>query len=125
VFRWFGHPPIRSFAAADLHGLHAYHLVDAEGRRRAFRYHWISTMADDRTISSDEAALWPPQFLVKEMRQRLARGPVRWELALELAQAGDPTHDQLLAWPASRARIHAARTRESKPISDLLGVERE
>jgi catalase len=169
-----GHPPIRSFAAADFHGLHAYHLVDAEGRRRAFRYHWISTMADDRTISSDEAALWPPQFLIEEIQQRLARGPVRWELTLELAQAGDPTHDQLLAWPASRARIHAgtltltgahpdqdvveamvfdptnvppgiecsddpllafrsavyrashaARTRESKPISDLLGVDRE
>ena len=46
-----GHPPIRSFAAADFHGLHAYHLVDGEGRRQAFRYHWTSTMADERTVS--------------------------------------------------------------------------
>jgi catalase len=102
-----GHPPIRSFAAANFHGLHAYYLVDAEGRRRAFRYHWISTMAGDRTVTEKEAALRPPQFLVEEMRQRVARGPVRWELTFELAQDGDPTHDQLLAWPASRARIHA------------------
>jgi catalase len=101
------HPPIRSFAAADFHGLHAYHLVDAEGRRRAFRYHWMSTLAGDRTVTEQEAALWPPQFLVEEMRQRVARGPVRWELTFELAQDGDPTHDQLLAWPASRTRIHA------------------
>ena len=102
-----GHPPIRSFAAADFHGLHAYYLVDGEGRRQAFRYHWTSTMADGRTVTKEEAALWPPQFLVEEMRQRVAQGPVRWELTFELAQDGDPTHDQLLAWPASRARIHA------------------
>ena len=163
------HPPIRSFAAADFHGLHAYYLVDAEGRRQAFRYHWLSTLVGDRTVTEVQAARWPPQFLVDEMRQRVARGPVRWELTFELAQDGDPTHDQLIAWPASRPRIHAgtltlteehpdqgvvegmvfdptnvpagiecsddpllafrsavysashaARTRETKPISDLL-----
>ena len=102
-----GHPPIRSFAAADFHGLHAYYLVDAEGRRQAFRYHWIVDDGRRSHRHREEAALWPPQFLVEEMRQRVARGPVRWELAFELAQDGDPTHDQLLAWPASRPRIHA------------------
>ena len=102
-----GHPPIRSFAAADFHGLHAYYLVDAEGRRQAFRYHWIATVTDARTVTEEEAVQWPPQFLVEEMCQRVAREPVRWELVFELAQDGDPTHDQLLAWPASRPRIHA------------------
>jgi catalase len=102
-----GHPPVRSFAAADYHGLHAYHLVDGAGRRQAFRYHWMSTMRDGRTVSAREAARWPPQFLVEEMRERVARGPVRWELTFELAQDGDPTDDQLRAWPASRPRIHA------------------
>jgi catalase len=63
-----GHPPIRSFAAADFHGLHAYYLVDGEGRRQAFRYHWTATMADEHTVTRQEAALWPPQFLVEEMR---------------------------------------------------------
>ena len=117
-----GHPPIRSFAAADFHGLHAYYLVDAAGRRQAFRYHWMSTMAGERTVTEKEAALWPPQFLVEEMRQRVARGPVRWELAFELAQDGDPTHDQLLAWPASRARIHAGTLTltEEHPDQDVV-----
>jgi catalase len=117
-----GHPPIRSFAAADFHGLHAYYLVDGEGRRQAFRYHWTSTIADDRTVTAEEAALWPPQFLVEEMRQRVARGPVRWELTFELAQDGDPTHDQLLAWPPSRARVHAGTLTltEEHPDQDVI-----
>jgi len=118
-----GHPPLRSFAAADFHGLHAYHLVDAQGRRQAFRYHWMSTMVDGRTVTEKEAALWPPQFLVEEMRQRVARGPVRWELMFELAQDGDPTHDQLLAWPASRTRIHAGTLTLTEEHSDQDVVE--
>ena len=64
-------------------------------------------MADERTVTAREPALWPPQFLVEEMRQRVAREPVRWELTFELAQDGDPTDDQLRAWPASRTRLHA------------------
>jgi catalase len=101
------HPPIRSFAAADFNGLHAYHLIDADGRRRAFRYRWISTMTDERNLTDEEAALWPPQYLVEEMRQRVTRGPVSWELHFQLGQDGDPTHDQAIAWPASRPSIHA------------------
>ena len=45
------HPPVRSFAAADFHGLHAYYLVDADGRRQAFRYRWISTMTGPRNLT--------------------------------------------------------------------------
>jgi catalase len=118
-----GHPPLRSFAAADFHGLHAYYLVDAQGRRQAFRYHWMATMVDGRTVTEKEAALWPPQFLVEEMRQRVARGPVRWELMFELAQDGDPTHDQLLAWPASRTRVHAGTLTLTEEHSDQDVVE--
>jgi catalase len=101
------HPPIRSFAAADFDGLHAYYLIDANGRRQAFRYRWISTMTDERNLTDEQAALWPPQYLVEEMRQRVTRGPVSWELRFQLGEDGDPTHDQALAWPASRPSIHA------------------
>jgi hypothetical protein len=41
--------------------------------RHAFRYHWVSTMSGGRTVTAQEAALWPPQFLAEEMRQRMAR----------------------------------------------------
>jgi catalase len=98
------HPPIGSFAAADFYGLSAYYLVDGEGRRQAFRYHWKGTTTDARTVTEDERA---PQFLVEEMRQRVARGPVSWELIFQLAADGDPTHDQLRRWPKSRPTIHA------------------
>jgi len=102
-----GHPPIPSFAAADYRGLHAYYLVDAQQRRRAFRYHWASTMKGERRLTKAEAARRPSQFLIDEMRERVAREPVQWELIFTLAEPGDPTNDQLRAWPASRPKIRA------------------
>ena len=169
-----GHPPIRSFAAADFHGLHAYYLVDGAGRRQAFRYHWMSTMAEERTVSQAQAALWPPQFLVEEMRSGWREDRCGGAGARARPGWRSPPTIKLLAWPASRARIHAgtltltaghpdqdvvdgmvfdptnvptgiecsddpllafrsavygashaARTRECKPIADLVDVDRE
>ncbi len=117
------HPPVRSFAAADFHGLHAYYLVDADGRRQAFRYRWVSTMTGPRNLTDEEAALWPPQYLVEEMCQRVARGPVTWELSLQLAADGDPTHDQARAWPASRPTIHAGTLTLTAEHPDQDAVE--
>jgi catalase len=101
------HPPIRSFAAADYRGLHAYYLIDAQRRRQAFRYHWASTMRGERVLTKAEAARCPSQFLIAEMRERVAREPVQWELIFTLAEPGDRTNDQLRGWPASRRKIRA------------------
>ena len=117
-------PPIRSFAAADFHGLHAYHLVAADGGRRAFRYRWVSTMAGPRNLTREERAHTPPQYLVEEMRRRLERGPVRWRLILQLAAHGDPTHDQARAWPSSRPTIEAGALTLTAEHPDQDLVER-
>jgi catalase len=118
------HPPVRSFAAADFSGLHAYYLIDANGHRQPFRYRWISTMTGERNLTDEEAALWPPQYLVDEMRQRVTRGPVSWELHFQLGEDGDPTHDQALAWPASRPSIHAGTLTLTAEHPDQDLVER-
>jgi catalase len=69
-------------------------------RRRQFdRGRGILTRAD--------ADSRPQQYLIDEMRQRVAREPARWDLIFQLAESGSPTHDQLLAWPESRAILNA------------------
>ena len=64
-------------------------------------------MPDKGVLTPAEAARRPQQFLIDEMRQRVAREPVRWDLIFQLAEHGDPTHDQARAWPASRATLKA------------------
>jgi catalase len=120
----FTHPPVRSFAATQFNGLHAYYLVAANGARQAFRYHWVPTIQGQRYVTKSNAALWPPQYLAEEMRQRLTKGPVQWDLVFDLAEAGDPTHDQTLRWPASCPTIKAGVLTITEEHSDQDVVER-
>jgi catalase len=101
-------PTTQSFARASFNSLHAYFLVDAEGTRRAFRYHWVA-VAPPAGLTADENRFLPPQYLVGEMKQHIAREPAAWDLVFDLAESGDPTDDMTKHWPASRPKITAGR----------------
>lgn len=101
-------PTTQSWARVTFNGLHAYYLVDAEGARRAFRYRWVA-VAEPADLTPDEARFLPPQYLIGELRERLARGPVAWDLVLQLAEPGDPTDDMTKHWPDSRPKVTAGR----------------
>ncbi|MDP2711781.1 MAG: catalase family peroxidase [Solirubrobacteraceae bacterium] len=99
-------PAPRSFATAAYRGLHAYYLVDAEGNRRAFRYHWEPAAPHD-PITPEEHRELPPFHLLSEIRGRLAREPAEWTLVFELAEPGDPVDDLTKHWPKDRRRVRA------------------
>ncbi len=97
---------MQSFARSRFNGLHAYYLVDAEGRRRAFRYRWMPS-EEPGTLTPEQDRAYPPQFLISELRSRLRKGPVSWTLVLQMADPGDPTDDVTKQWPESRPQIVA------------------
>lgn len=117
------HPPVRSFAATQFNGLHAYYLVRADGTRQAFRYHWVPTIHGGPNVTREYAALWPPQYLIEEMKQRLRRGPVQWNLVFDLAEDSDPTDDQTIPWPASRPKLKAGVLTLTDEHSDQQAIE--
>jgi catalase len=100
--------PPASFATARFNGFHAYWLVDAEGRRRAFRFRWMPVAGIADMDPADDVDL-PPQYLVSEIKQRVARGPVAWTLYFQLAGPDDPTDDLTRLWPESRELVEAGR----------------
>ncbi len=98
----------QSFATQRYNGLHAYFLVDADGTRRAFRYRWIPR-AGVHGITPAEDKLLPPQFLISEIKQRVAREPIAWDLVFQLAEPGDETDDMTKHWPETRPQVTAGR----------------
>lgn len=59
-----------SFATARFNGLHAYYAVDPDGRRQAFRYHWIPA-AGVAGMTPEDDRLLPPQYLISVRQPRL------------------------------------------------------
>jgi catalase len=113
----------QSFARVSFNGLHAYYLVDAEGTRRAFRYRWVAT-AEPADLTADEKRFLPPQYLIGELKQRIAAGPLVWKLVLQLAEPGDPTDDMTKHWPDSRPTIDAGQLVVDRVHEDPDKVDR-
>jgi len=113
----------QSFATQTYNGLHAYHLVDAGGNRRAFRYRWVPLTGVQGITPAEDEQL-PRQFLISEIEQRVAREPVAWDLVFQLAEPGDPTDDMTKHWPDTRPTVTAGRLVVDALHEDQGKVER-
>jgi len=96
----------KSFATARFNGFHSYWLVDATGTRRAFRFRWMPVAGIQSFDPADDVRL-PPQYVVDELRGRIADGPVAWKLVFQLAEPGDEIDDLTRLWPESRRLVVA------------------
>ncbi|WP_224369615.1 catalase family peroxidase [Hyalangium versicolor] len=103
-----GNKPTPSFAHCQYNSVHAYHLVDAQGQRRAFRYRWEPS-AGVATLPPAEARQRPAQYLLDEIRERVTRERVSWNLVFQLANPGDATHDATRPWPENRQKVAAGQ----------------
>ena len=59
-----------------------------------------------------------PNFLSEELRTRLAKGPVKFRLVVQLANAGDPTDDSSLVWPDDRKTIEMGMISVTTVVAD-------
>jgi catalase len=98
--------PPRSYATRRYYPIHAFKWVNADGEEQFVRYTWIPEGGEE-TISQSEAKQLGPDYLQEEMRERLASGPARFNLQLQLAAEGDPTDDPRKNWPDDRETVIA------------------
>ncbi|WP_193163310.1 catalase family peroxidase [Microbulbifer hainanensis] len=100
---WAGsHTPSDSFANTQYNSLNSFFLINDHGRRQAVRWSFVP-----QTPFAPGAADAGDDFLFDDIAARLAQGPLRWQLVLQLARPGDPVDDATHAWPASNPHIGA------------------
>jgi catalase len=92
----------RSYATVAYHALHAFRWLDDSGGSRFVRYHW-SPLAGTSYLSHILAARHRRDFLVHEIKARLARGPARFDLQVQIAGPGDSTTDPSAPWAATES----------------------
>jgi catalase len=93
-----------SFATLAFYGNNAFVFVDKAGTKHAGRYQ-IIPLAGVVHLDSAAAAKASPNYLFEELPKRVAKGPVKFKLFVQLANPGDPTNDGSLVWPADRKRV--------------------
>lgn len=93
-----------SWATLAYFGNNAFVFVDSAGTKRAGRYQ-ILPAAGVHTLTAAELAKAGPDYLADDLTKRLAKGPVKFKLVLQLANADDQTKDGSLVWPEDRKTV--------------------
>jgi catalase len=97
-------PAPASYAQLEYKGIHAFKWIGADGAERWVRF-TFRPRAGVAGLSDDEAAERSADYLQEEIRDRLEREPVEFELDVSIAEAGDDPDDPTVAWPDERERV--------------------
>jgi len=114
--------PPPSYATCRFYAIHAYRWVDSGGDARYVRYAWIPE-ASEPPISTRQARERGPDYLKIELRERLAREPVRFALELQIAAEGDAVDDPAAAWPDERETVVAGTLELNRTNGASPGAE--
>ena len=93
-----------SFARESYFSVTAYKFIDAAGASRHVRYRVLPD-AGNEYLSAEGAAAKGPDFLMEEVTARLASGPIKMNIWIQIAAEGDIVDDATEHWPAERAQV--------------------
>ena len=95
---WLTSRPVpASYAGVDYFGVHAFTFTNAAGETKLVKYKAIPE-AGDLGLTPDEAKAKGPDFYAPELKDRLGKGPVAFDLVAILGEKGDQTSDPTLRW---------------------------
>ena len=112
-----------SYAHEQYNGIDAFVFVSDAGQRQAFRY--IIAPGKIVHLSKDEAAKRSPDYLIDELPQRLAKGPVKFHIKAQLAAPGDQTKDPTQQWPDDRKVVDLGTVTIRKIAADSDGLQKK
>ena len=113
-----------SFATLRYFGVNSFYFINDRGTRVAGRYR-IEPGLGERFLSSAEAARADGDYLRREIRQRVAGGPVQFTLVAQLAAEGDRIDDPSEVWPDDRPTVELGLIEILDVVADNVAVEQE
>jgi len=112
-----------SFATESFFSNNAFIFVNAKGAKQPGRYK-ILPEAGQQHLSDTEAKSRDPNFLIEELKTRLAAEPIKYRLVVQLPNPGDPTNDSSLVWPDDRKTMDAGTMSITSLVADSVAAER-
>jgi catalase len=97
--------PPASYANSAYYSIHTFMFIDAAGAKHAVKWRFIPQDGEKRVATSELASA--TDFLQKRLLERVARGPVKWDMIVYVGEAGDSENNATLAWPETRKHFTA------------------
>jgi catalase len=97
-------PPASSFAREAYFALTAMRFLGKDGSSHYVRYRIVPEAGVDH-LDPATATAKGPNYLFDEIRQRIAKEPVKFKIVVEVAEDGDKVDDVTAHWPDNRKRV--------------------
>ena len=93
-----------SFARESFFAVSAFKFTSADGITRFGRYR-VLPVAGNEYLGEAQTSTRGRDFLFDEIKERVAKEPVRFRIAVQLAAGGDVTDDATVRWPEDRPQL--------------------
>ena len=97
-------PSPASFATETFFGVTAFRFTNRDGVARYGRYR-IVPQAGLQHLDAETAKSKGANYLFDEIKERVARIPIRFDIQVQIAKEGDEVNDSTVHWPESRPVI--------------------
>jgi catalase len=110
-------PPPSSFARESYFGVTAMRFTNKEGVSRYGRYRIVPDAGNDH-LDDSTAAGKSANYLFDEVAERIAKGPIKFRLLVQLANDGDTVDDATIHWPEDRTLLDLGAIVLTEPVPD-------
>jgi catalase len=104
-----------SFARESYFGLTAMKFTNKDGVSRFVRYSIFPEAGND-FLDDAAAAAKGANFLFDELAERVAKGPIKFRLSVQVAEDGDVVDDAKVHWPAERRVVDLGTLALTEPV---------
>ncbi len=120
--KYYASQPVpASYAKVNYWGVHGFGFVDAAGKTEYGK--WIfEPVGGTQALSDEEAKGKGTDFLIEDLRQRVAAGGVSFDFNLQLAQPGDRIDSAVAPLPDDRRKVSLGRLSIKSVSPDATGA---
>jgi catalase len=117
-------PISTSYARQAYFAITAFEFTNAAGQSRFGRFRLLPE-AGTEFLTAEQAARKTADFLAAELSERLARGPARFRVLVQLAEAGDDVTDSTVIWPEARPMVELGTLAITERVDELAPDRRK
>ncbi len=113
-----------SWANTEFNSVNAFRVKAADGSEHYIRW-TMRPQTPLQTMTPEQRKAAGPDFLARDLDARLAQGPLRWDMVLTVAEAGDAVNDSSQQWPAGRRQVVAGTLTVTSAVAQATGPCRD
>jgi len=110
-------PSPASFAKQTYFGVTAMRFINQDGSSRYGRYRIVPDAGVEH-LDPEVTKAKGPNFLFDELSERIAAGPISFEIFVQLANENDEVNDATVHWPEDRPLVRLGRIVLTSPVAD-------